>query len=62
MKIFALYIKIQLDKNSEWLSEFRKKYDEPGDLHITLIQPRYIDENKVRILGSDPAQGPISVS
>ena len=46
MKIFALYIKIKLTKKPEWFEEFLEKYFEPVDLHITLIQPRYVDEKQ----------------
>ena len=47
MKIFALYIKIKLTKKPEWFEEFLEKYFEPVDLHITLIQPRYVDEKQI---------------
>ncbi len=51
MKIFALYIKIKLTKKPEWFEEFLEKYFEPVDLHITLIQPRYVDEKQIDGLG-----------
>lgn len=44
MKIFALYFRVNLVQKPEWFDNFRKKYDKDYDLHITLIQPRYIDE------------------
>src|SRR3989344_729021 len=47
MKIFALYVKIKLTQKPEWFEEFLEKYFEPVDLHITLIQPRYIDEKQI---------------
>ncbi|OGM98465.1 MAG: hypothetical protein A2915_00685 [Candidatus Yanofskybacteria bacterium RIFCSPLOWO2_01_FULL_41_34] len=50
MKIFAVYIKVSLTKKPEWFDEFLNKYFEPVDLHITLIQPRYIDENRINDL------------
>ena len=52
MKIFALYIKTSLTQKPEWFDEFLQKYFEPVDLHITLIQPRYIDEKQINDLQS----------
>jgi 2'-5' RNA ligase len=53
MKIFAVYIKVSLVKKSEWFDEFLHKYFEPVDLHITLIQPRYIDERHISNVESE---------
>ncbi|MEK9158149.1 MAG: 2'-5' RNA ligase family protein [Patescibacteria group bacterium] len=47
MKIFALYIKIKLTEKPKWFDGFVEKYFEPVDLHITLIQPRYIKEEQI---------------
>ncbi len=47
MKIFAIYLRLNLIQKPEWFDNFRQKYSEPVDLHITLIQPRYIDETRV---------------
>src|SRR3989344_892483 len=52
MKIFALYIKIKLTKKPEWFDGFLNKYFEPVDLHVTLIQPRYVDEKQIYDLES----------
>ncbi|MDO8658697.1 MAG: 2'-5' RNA ligase family protein [Candidatus Levybacteria bacterium] len=52
MKIFALYIKVRLTQKPEWFDEFIEKYFEPVDLHITLIQPRYVDEKQIDDLES----------
>ena len=52
MKIFALYVKVSLTKKPEWFSDFLEKYFEPVDLHITLIQPRYVDEKQIDDLQS----------
>lgn len=52
MKIFALYIKLDLVKKPDWFNEFLKKYFELVDLHVTLIQPRYIDEKEIDNLQS----------
>jgi 2'-5' RNA ligase len=52
MKIFALYIKIQLIDKPTWFGEFIEKYFEPVTLHVTLIQPRYVDEEQVQALQS----------
>lgn len=43
MKIFAIYTNLQLTERPLWFDDFRVKFDEPWDLHLTLIQPRYID-------------------
>lgn len=56
MKIFALYFKILLTKKPEWLDKFIKKYFEPVDLHVTLIQPRYIDERQIDVLKAKVAE------
>lgn len=47
MKIFAIYPRLNLTQKPTWFDGFRLKYDEPYELHITLIQPRYIDEQMV---------------
>ena len=44
MNFFALYFRVNLKQRPFWFDDFRTKYDEPYDLHITLIQPRYIEE------------------
>ncbi|MEI6296715.1 MAG: 2'-5' RNA ligase family protein [bacterium] len=52
MKIFALYFKVKLIQKPEWFDGFRKEYDEPHDLHVTLIQPKYIKEGQVDAMKS----------
>jgi len=47
MKIFAVYFRINLTNKPDWFNDFRKKYDDPYDLHLTLIQPRHIEEVKI---------------
>jgi 2'-5' RNA ligase len=47
MKIFAVYVNVELTKKPDWLDEFRKKYDQPYDFHVTLKQPCFINEEKV---------------
>ncbi len=47
MKIFAIYAKVVLIKKPIWLDEFREKYDEPYEFHITLKQPCFIEEGKI---------------
>lgn len=46
-KIFAVYCVVKLNNQPEWLDDFRKKYDEAYDFHITLKQPAYIEENQL---------------
>ena len=47
MKIFAIYSVVKTDSKSSVLEMFRKKYDEPYELHITFKQPVHIDVSKV---------------
>lgn len=47
MKIFALYLTVRLTKKPAWLDDFLNKYYEPVDLHITLLQSRYVNEGEV---------------
>ena len=46
-KIYAVYCIVKLTKQPGWLNDFRKKYDEPYDFHITLKQAAYIKENQL---------------
>ena len=50
MKLFALYFRVALSDKPEWFDDFRKKYDDPYDLHVTVIQPRYIDQSRIDTL------------
>lgn len=49
MKIFGLYTNVTLTKKPEWLDAFLEKYQSRG-LHVTLIQPRTIEENDTGVL------------
>ena len=44
VKIFAVYLKVTLTEKPAWFGEFLSIYFEPVDLHITLIQPRCIED------------------
>jgi len=46
-KIYAVYSIVKLTEQPQWLNDFRKKYDEAYDLHVTLKQPAYIEENQL---------------
>lgn len=48
MKIFAVYLRLNLTTKPEWFDDFRSKHSSTSILHITLIQPRYIDESKIQ--------------
>ncbi|OHB09887.1 MAG: hypothetical protein A3G05_00540 [Candidatus Zambryskibacteria bacterium RIFCSPLOWO2_12_FULL_45_14] len=50
MKIFALYTNLELSQKPGWFDNFLKKYEYAYNLHITLIQPRYIEENQTENL------------
>jgi len=46
-KIYAVYCIVKLTKHPSWLDDFRKKYDEAYDFHITLKQSAFIEENQL---------------
>lgn len=50
MKIFAIYLKLNLTIKPEWFDDLRKNYSSTSILHITLIQPRYVDEGEIQSL------------
>jgi len=47
MKIFAVYARVNLTKQPDWLNDFRKKYGKLYDPHITLKQPCFADEEQI---------------
>lgn len=47
MKIFALYLRLNITQKPKWFDDVRAKYSSNSILHITLIQPRHIDENRI---------------
>lgn len=56
MKIFAVYLKINLTERPDWFDEFRSLYSPRSILHITLVQPRYIQENDIESVKEKVAQ------
>ena len=50
MKIFALYLRLDLTIQPDWFDRIWKKYSSTSILHITLIQTRYIDDNQIEDL------------
>ena len=56
MKIFAIYLRLNLSQKPDWFEDFRLKYDESFDLHVTLIQPRYVNEQQADDLKSKITQ------
>ncbi len=52
MKIFAIYLRINLTQKPKWFDKFRKKNEGWFELHITLIQPRYITDEQIKDLKS----------
>ncbi len=52
MKIFAIYLRFNLTQKPEWFDEFRSKYSSTSILHITLIQPRYVSEDRIEYVKS----------
>ncbi len=47
MKIFAVYARVHLTQKPDWLDDFRSKYDEPYEYHVTLKQPCVIKDELV---------------
>ena len=47
MKIFALYLRIDLTIKPAWFDRVRGAHASRSILHITLIQPRYVDESQI---------------
>jgi 2'-5' RNA ligase len=47
MKIFAVYLTIDLTTKPDWLDNFRHRNDAWSAFHITLIQPRFIEDNQI---------------
>jgi len=47
MKIFAIYSPIYLVSKPDWLDEYRDKYDQHFDFHVTLKQPCYINASQM---------------
>ena len=45
-KIYAVWAKINLIKKPDWLSKYRKKYNNLYPFHVTLKQPCFIDNKK----------------
>lgn len=48
MKIFAIYLRLKLSSKPEWFDDLRNKYSSNNILHITLVQPRYIEESEIQ--------------
>ena len=47
MKIFAVFAKVELTKNPEWLDAFRKKYHDEYQSHVTLKQMCFIEDDQI---------------
>lgn len=47
MKIFALYLSLDLTTKPAWFDSFREKNSTKFSLHVTLVQPRYIEESQI---------------
>lgn len=56
MKIFAITTNLILTQKPSWFDEIRKKYNRSFDLHITLKQPCFIDDNKISELREKVSQ------
>jgi 2'-5' RNA ligase len=47
MMIFYVSADFDLDQKPNWLDDFRKKYDEPYEYHITLKNSAYTEEKNI---------------
>lgn len=52
-QIFAIFSNLNLIKKPVWFDEFRKKYDKPYKLHITLRSPCFVDDSNIDGLKED---------
>lgn len=50
MKFFAIYTKVKIINEPEWLNKFRGKYLGPYDFHVTLKQPCFVEDRDVEKL------------
>jgi len=50
MKVFAVTTNLTLEQKPSWFDEIREKYNQSFDLHITLKQPCFINEDERLIL------------
>jgi len=53
MKYFFITLDFDLDKEPKWIKNFRKKYDEPFQYHITLKTATSVNEKDIDSLKSD---------
>lgn len=68
-KIYAVYCRVILEPEPKWLQDFRLKYDEPYEFHLTLKQSAYIEEAQLEgikkrvagILAQLPAREPVKL-
>lgn len=44
MKVYAVYARVEIIDKPDWLEDFRRKYQNVYDYHVTFKQPAYIDE------------------
>jgi 2'-5' RNA ligase len=47
MRIFGLFADVTFTQKPAWLDDFRARYDEPYNYHLTLKQPCYIQKEKI---------------
>lgn len=46
-KIYCVYAEVEIPIKEKWLTDFREKYSEPYDFHITLKQPCNIQQSDI---------------
>jgi 2'-5' RNA ligase len=52
-QIFCNILQFKSYKKPVWFDEFRKKYDKPYRLHITLRSPCFVDDSNIDGLKED---------
>jgi len=50
MKIFAVYLRLNLTSKPVWFDDLRINYSSTSILHMTLVQARYVDESRIQNL------------
>jgi 2'-5' RNA ligase len=56
VKVFDLRLDPVLEEKPSWFDEFRKKYDEPYDYHITLKYPTLVNDKDLLKLKNETRQ------
>lgn len=50
MKIFAIYTSVTVLEKPYWLDGFKREFGDPAEYHITLVQPRFVNDTQIPAL------------